>query len=163
MRLKYLSEAATEISSWIELRCFPNRGILAPAQTRHFDIRNAGKKRLGGLVTDSYEEEQRILDPHRGEEQRRAREEMQDRLQSRGIQLHSRDGDEDAEDLLDAIERFETAVEAHGGDLLMDRIGSSEPTDSAFVLPIRDSEENIGDYRLRIEAAIDQLRHRHRT
>jgi hypothetical protein len=98
-------------------------------------------------VTDSYEEEQRILDPHRGEEQRRAREETEDRLRSRGIKLYSMDGDEDAEDLLDAIERFETAVEAN----------------PAFVLPIRDPEESIGDYRLRVEAAIDQLRHRHRT
>jgi hypothetical protein len=114
-------------------------------------------------VIDGYEEEQRILDPHRGEEQLRAREETEDRLRSRGITLYSRDGDEEAEDLLDAMERFEVAVESHGGDLLMDRIGSSKPTNPAFVPPIRDPDESIGDYRLRIEAATDQLRHRPRA
>lgn len=114
-------------------------------------------------MTDSYEEEQRVLDPHRREEQLRAREEMEDRLRSRGIPLHARDGDEEAEDLLDAIERFEVVVESRGGDLLMDRIGSSEPTNPAFVPPIRDPEESIDDYRLRIEAATDQLRLRPRA
>ena len=114
-------------------------------------------------MTDGYEEEQRVLDPHRLEEQRRAREETEDRLRRRGIRLHPQDGDEDAEDLLDAIERFETAVQSRGGDLLVDWIGSSEPDDLEFVPPIRDPEETIGDYRLRVEAAIDRLRHRHRA
>jgi len=111
-------------------------------------------------VTDSYEEEQRLLDPHRIEEQHGAREETEDRLRGRGIKLYPRDGDEEAEDLLDAMARFETAVESHGGDLLVNRIGSSEPEDPEFVPPIRGPEEGIGDYRLRVEAAIDQLRHR---
>jgi hypothetical protein len=113
-------------------------------------------------MTDSYEDEQRALDPHRVEEQRRAREETEDRLRSRGIKLHARDGDEEVEDLLDAIERFETAVESYGGDLMVDWIGSSEPDDPEFMPPIREPEETIGDYRLRVEASIDRLRHRHR-
>jgi hypothetical protein len=111
-------------------------------------------------VTDSYEEEQRVLDPHRLEEQLRARAETEDRLRSRGIKLHPWDGDEEAEDLLDTIERFEVAVESRGGDLLVDWIGSSEPSNREFVPPIRDPEENISDYRLRVEAATDQVRHR---
>jgi hypothetical protein len=114
-------------------------------------------------VTDSYEEEQRALDPHRREEQLRAREEMEDRLRDRGIHLHALDGDEEIEDLLDAIERFEVVVESRGGDLLMDRIGSSQPTNPAFVPPIRGPEESIADYRPRIEAATDQLRLRPRS
>jgi hypothetical protein len=112
-------------------------------------------------MTDSYEEQQRALDPHRLEEQRRAREESEDRLRDRGIHVHPRDGDEELGDLLDTIERFEAAVESGGGDLLVDRIGSSEPDDPAFVLPIRDLEESVADYRLRVEAATDRLRHRH--
>jgi hypothetical protein len=111
-------------------------------------------------MTDGYEEEQRVIDPHRLEEQLRAREETEDRLRSRGIKLHPWDGDEDAEDLLDAIELFEVVVEKRGGDLLVDHLGSSEPTNPAFVPPTRDPEETIGDYRLRVEAATDQLRHR---
>jgi hypothetical protein len=111
-------------------------------------------------VTDSFEERQRALDPHRREEQHRAREETEDRLRERGIPVYPRDGDEEAGDLLDAIERFEAVVESHGGDLLVNRIGSSEPEDPAYVPPLRDPEENITDYRSRVEAATDRLRHR---
>jgi hypothetical protein len=114
-------------------------------------------------VTDSFEERQRVLDPHRLEEQRHAREETEDRLRDRGIAVYSRDGDEEVADLLDAIERFETIVESHGGDLLVNRIDSSEPQDPAFVLPIRGPEESIAEYRLRVEAAIDRLRRRRRA
>jgi hypothetical protein len=113
-------------------------------------------------MSNDYEEEQRILDPHRREEQLRAREETEDRLRSRGITLHARDSDEAAEDLLDAVERFETAVEAHGGDLMVDWIGSSQPEDPDFVPPIRGPDESVVDYRMRVEAAIDRLRHRRR-
>src|SRR5919109_423869 len=102
-------------------------------------------------MTDSYEELQRVLDPNRADEERRARQEAEDRLRERGIQVHPRDSDEDIGDLLDAIERFETAVESHGGDLMVDRIGSSQPDDPAFVLPIRELEEAVPEYRLRVE------------
>ena len=110
-------------------------------------------------MADNYEEQQRALDPHRREEQRRAREEAEDRLRDRGIQVHSRDRDEELADLLDSVERFEVVVESHGGDLLVDRIGSSEPDDPAFVLPVRTLDEGVTDYRLRVEAATDRLRH----
>jgi len=113
-------------------------------------------------VTDGFEERQQALDPHRREEQHRAREETEDRLRERGIPVYPRDGDEELGDLLDAIERFEAVVESHGGDLLVNRIGSSEPEDPAYVPPLRDPEENITDYRSRVEAATDRLRHRRR-
>jgi hypothetical protein len=114
-------------------------------------------------VTDSFEERQRALDPHRRDEQRRAREEAEDRLRDRAIPVHPRDGDEEVGDLLDAVERFEAVVESHGGDLLVNRIGSSAPEDPDFVPPIRGLEESITDYRLRVEAAADRLRHRRRA
>jgi hypothetical protein len=112
-------------------------------------------------MADNYEEQQRALDPHRDEEQRRAREEAEDRLRDRGIEIHPQDRDEDVADLVDSVERFEVVVESHGGDLLVDRIGSSEPDDPAFVLPVRSPGERVTDYRLRVEAATDRLRHRH--
>jgi hypothetical protein len=111
-------------------------------------------------MTDNYEDQQRALDPHRREEQRRAREEAEDRLRDRGIEVHARDRDEDVADLLDSVERFEVVVESHGGDLLVDRIGSSEPDDPAFVLPVRALGESVTDYRWRVEAATDRLRRR---
>jgi hypothetical protein len=110
-------------------------------------------------VTDSFEGQQRLVDPHRLEEQRRAREEIEDRLRDRGIWVYPRDSDEEVGDLLEAIERFEAAVESHGGDLFVDRIGSSEPDDTAFVLPLRGLEEGATQYRLRIDTAADGLRH----
>jgi hypothetical protein len=79
-------------------------------------------------MTDSFEEEQRLLDPHRLDEQRRAREEMEDRLRDRGITVYPRDGDE-------------------------------EVGDPAFVPPLRGLGEGATEYRLRIDAAADRLRH----
>jgi len=107
-----------------------------------------------------YEEQERLLDPHRAEEQQRARREAVDRLADRGIPAHPQDQDEELADLLDAVERFEEAVESHGGDLMVNRLGSTEPEDPAFVPPARGPQEPVAAYRLRIEDAIDQLRHR---
>ena len=133
----------------------------SPTKRRHEPDREQRGNREEVLTTmaDNYEEQQRALDPHRRDEQRRAREEAEDRLRDRGIQVHPRDRDEDLADLLDSVERFEVVVESHGGDLLVDRIGSSEPDDPAFVLPVRTLDESVTDYRLRVEAATDRLRH----
>ena len=108
----------------------------------------------------SYEEQERLLDPHRAEEQQRARREAIDRLADRGIQSYPRDEDEELADLLDAVERFEEAVESHGGDLMVNRLGSKDPEDPAFVPPARASGEPVAAYRLRVEESIDRLRHR---
>lgn len=108
-------------------------------------------------VVDDYEEHQRILDPHRDEEQRRVRVETESRLDSRGIEVRPEDPDEAVADLLDAIERFENAVERRGGDLMVNRIGSSEPQDPAFVPPVRDPGEDIAAYIRQIEAATSRL------
>jgi len=110
-----------------------------------------------------FEEQERLLDPHREEEQQRARQETTDRLADRGIPVREEDADEDVADLLDSVERFEEAVEALGGDLMVDRIGSSEPEDPAFVPPQRGAGEPARTYRLRVEEATDRLRHRNQV
>ena len=107
-----------------------------------------------------YEREQRDLNPNRVEEERHARQEAEYRLGERGIRVERADSDEAVADLLDAIERFETAVEAKGGDLFVNRIGSSEPEDPAYVPPERREGEAAEDYRRRIEAATGELRRR---
>lgn len=107
-----------------------------------------------------YEREQRDLNPNRIEEERHARQEAEYRLSERGIRVEATDGDEEVADLLDAIERFEAAVESKGGDLFVNRIGSSEPEDPAFVPPERREGESAADYRLRIEAAGAAVRRR---
>ncbi|HEY7480758.1 MAG TPA: hypothetical protein VH680_09630 [Gemmatimonadales bacterium] len=109
-------------------------------------------------MANSYEQEQRDLNPNRVEEERHAREEAEYRLRERGIEVTARDSDEEVADLLDAVERFEGAVEAQGGDLFVDHLGSSEPENPAFVPPKRRPGEGAADYRARIDSAIRHLR-----
>jgi hypothetical protein len=105
-----------------------------------------------------HEQEQRDLNPNRLDQERHARLEAEYRLRERGIAVIAADTDEEVADLLEAIERFEAAVEARGGDLFVDRIGSSEPENPAFVPPQRQPGESAADYRRRIEAAAGHLR-----
>ncbi len=109
-------------------------------------------------MTTPNEQEQRDLNPNRVEEERHARQETEYRLRERGIEVRPGDGDEEVADLLDAVERFEAAVEARGGDLFVNRIDSSQPEDPAFVPPTRDPGENVAEYRRRIDAAAGMLR-----
>jgi len=101
------------------------------------------------------------LDPHRAELLAAANMEVAGRLRHRGISVTGRERSEDLADLLSAVERFEGVVEAHGGDLMVDDLTSSEPDDPHFVLPDRGRGETLRDYIGRIEAAAVRLaRHR---
>jgi len=75
------------------------------------------------------------------------------RLRSRGITVTGGENPEDLVDLLSAVERFEAAVEAHGGDLMVDDLKSSRPDDSHFVMPRRVPREAVQAYIGRIDAA----------
>jgi hypothetical protein len=75
------------------------------------------------------------------------------RLRGRGITVTGRETPEDLVDLLSAVERFEAAVEAHGGDLMVDDLKSSRPDDSHFVVPRRAPREAARAYIGRIDAA----------
>lgn len=108
---------------------------------------------------DTYEEHQNDLDPHRAEERTAAAAEVGARLRARGIAVTGAERTEDLVDLLSAVERFEAAVEAHGGDLMVDDLKSVQPDDRHFVVPRRTSDETIRAYIGRIEEARLQLRH----
>ena len=108
---------------------------------------------------NEYEERQKDLDPHRVEERTAAAAEVGARLRARGIAATGAEGSEDLVDLLSAVERFEAAVEAHGGDLMVDDLKSVRPDDRHFVVPRRASGETILAYIGRIEEARLQLRH----
>ena len=95
---------------------------------------------------DDFEREQRELNPHRDEELRAAMTETAERLRRRGIKVARRERPEELADLLSAIERFEAAVQAKGGDLMVN-------DDPRFVLPSRKRGENTPAYIARIEAA----------
>ena len=62
--------------------------------------------------------------------------------------------DEELSDLWSAVERFESMVEARGGDTMTNAPTSAEPDNPAFVLPERKARESPRDYTRRIlEAA----------
>ena len=84
--------------------------------------------------------------------------EISERLRSRGIALTGAERPDDLADLLSAVERFEKAVEAHGGDLMVDDLKSPKPDDRHFVLPRRAHSETIRAYVVRIDDATEGLR-----
>ncbi len=79
--------------------------------------------------------------------------EVADRLRRRGIAVTGAERTDDLADLLSAVERFEAAVEAHGGDLMVDDLKSPQPDDRHFVLPRREHGQPIRTYINRIDAA----------
>ena len=102
--------------------------------------------------------------PGQSEEIRRASTEITGRLIARGIRVAGTERPEDLVEMLEAIERFETAVEARGGDLMVDegrRGRATEPDDPHFALPVRREHETVADYLERLERATDDVR-RHR-
>ena len=94
------------------------------------------------------------LNPHRGEEQAKAREHTADILAQRGVLLTGNETDDELADLWSAVDRFESLVEARGGDTMTNSPDSAEPDNPAFVLPERKARESATDYTRRIlEAA----------
>ena len=91
----------------------------------------------------------------------RVSQEIAGRLAATGVRLA---GDETPEQLVqiqEAVERFETVVQARGGDLMVDetpRGGSSEPDDPHFALPSRPDHETVAQYLVRLSRATDEVR-----
>jgi hypothetical protein len=98
-----------------------------------------------------------MLDPHRREEREAAAVELSGRLAQKGIEVGSEEDPAQLADLLSAVEEFESAVIAAGGDLMINSPTSSDPQDRRFVLPTRRADEPIGRYRERIVAAAEAL------
>jgi hypothetical protein len=95
------------------------------------------------------------------EELKRATEHIATRLRALGIWLSGTEHTEDLTRIEEAVERFEAAVEARGGDLMVDenpRGAPSEPDDPHFALPLRSTHESIVAYLERIERATDVAR-----
>jgi hypothetical protein len=97
------------------------------------------------------------LNPHRAEDQARAREHNLDVLGQRGVLLLGNETDEELADLWSAVDRFESVVEARGGDTFTNAPDSSEPDNPAFVLPERRAREPVPAYVARIVEAAKRL------
>lgn len=75
------------------------------------------------------------------------------RLRQRGVEVNDAEDAEELALLLEAVERFEVAVESRGGDLMVDEPpagGEPEPDDERFLLPTRAPEESITAFRARL-------------
>lgn len=83
---------------------------------------------------------------------------VRNRLTTRGVRLLGDESVNELAQILDAVERFEVAVERHGGDLMVDEAADgrsyvAEPDDPRFVLPVRRDDESVRQYIQRIDSA----------
>ncbi len=106
---------------------------------------------------ESFEEQQETLDPHRREERDGAALENAGRIRQKGVLLTGRETSGQLDDLMTAIERFEAAVIARGGDLFVNTPFSNPPEDPDFVIPPRVPGEDAEAYAARINAAAERL------
>jgi hypothetical protein len=96
--------------------------------------------------------------PHRSEERRAARDEMESRLRERRIALAGDESDEDVLLIVNAVESFEGRLAQLGADSFVNTPESSEPDDERLVLPKRNGDETAAAYAARIVAAAERLR-----
>ena len=99
-----------------------------------------------------------MLDPHRQEEREAAATELSGRLAQKGVEVGSDEDPAQLADLLSAVEEFERAVIADGGDLMVNTPTSTDPQDTRFVLPTRRADEPLARYRERILASAEALK-----
>ena len=83
------------------------------------------------------------------------------RLYTRGVDVRDDDSNDDVTAIEEAVERFETRVQAAGGDLMVDeppRGQTGQPDDTRFKLPLRHTGEPASRYVERLSRAADDLR-----
>jgi hypothetical protein len=105
------------------------------------------------MKSESFERDQEAVDIHRKEDRDSVAIELQGRLAQKGLELDGTESAEDLDDLLSAVDRFEAAVEAKGGDLMINSPQSSPPENPGFVLPRRKPGEHIVTFTERVQAA----------
>jgi hypothetical protein len=109
------------------------------------------------MPQESFEEQQETLDPHRREERDGAALELAGRVRQKGVLLTGVETSAQLDDLMTAIDRFEAAVIARGGDLMVNTPTSRPPENPEFVIPRRAINEDVEAYAARIQAAAEQL------
>ena len=107
-------------------------------------------------TTADHESVNDLLNPRREEELEKATHASADRLRMRNVPVTGDETPEETVQLLEAVERFELAVQSHGGDLMVDEPppgNAAEPDDPMFVIPQRSAGESVADFVERIDAA----------
>lgn len=95
--------------------------------------------------------------PHRAEERRHTRDELEARLRERRIELTGQESDEDVLLILNAVETFEGRLAQLGEDSFVNTPESSQPDDERLVVPSRAADESPSAYAARIVAAAERL------
>jgi hypothetical protein len=98
----------------------------------------------------SWESREEALDPGRAAERRSVSLSVASTLGARGVELTGAESSEELVEMLDAVERFEAAVSAAGGDRMVNDPDSSDPQEAAFVLPRRSVDESSYEYADRV-------------
>lgn len=107
--------------------------------------------------SQSFESAQRDLNPHRDEERRHATDIIEAQLRQRGVRVTGDESSDEAADLLSAVERFESAVSALGGDGMVNDPRSHDPENKALVIPRRADGEPADAYTQRVLEAANRL------
>ena len=105
---------------------------------------------------ERFESREEMFAPHRREERENATASIAGKLRGRGVRLMGDETSEQVVGLLEAVERFERAVQAQGGDLMVDEGPHGrtlEPDNPHFVLPDRHSDETVPAFLARLEEA----------
>lgn len=106
----------------------------------------------------AHENLDQALDPRRNQEFADAAIEIAAKLRARNVLLTGHETGEQLGDILDAVERWEGAVEKAGGDLYVDE--GNQPENPVLALPHREREEPVMAYIRRVNAAIMTVRYR---
>lgn len=105
------------------------------------------------MARENFEAAQENLDPHRREERKAAKEELAGRIRTKGVRVHGNESSAELDDILTAIDEFESAVMARGGDLMSNSPDSTDPTNPEYVVPQRKAGESPTDYIGRVGEA----------
>ena len=108
------------------------------------------------MEQDRRNERSEANDPARRLERERVGQDIAARLSERGVDVTGDESSEELVSLLETLERFERAVQAKGGDLMVDEGPSAarlQPDDRQFVIPTRTADESVSRYIARIEEA----------
>jgi len=95
--------------------------------------------------------------PARAEERNGVRDELEGRLVRSGVLLSGSESDEQIVSIADAVEAFEAARSAAGGDSMINTLESSQPEDAHYVLPRRRDDEPVEQYVIRVRDAAEEI------
>jgi len=95
--------------------------------------------------------------PARAEERNGVRDELEGRLSHNGVLLSGSESDDQILAIADAVEAFEAARAAAGGDSMINTLESSQPEDLHYVLPRRRDDEPVEQYVRRVRDAAESI------